>query len=768
LSFRVERLPLRARLTKGTFNGDRSWSLTQDDLADLAYLPADGIDVPPTISVRIVSLDGDYAQTLAVLDLPLSAVAVPPPVEPATPAHDAELQQLRNDIAAAQSTLAMRESEMATLRQKLADATAQPPRQAIDAELAAARAGWEAELQQRLGAAATDTAAQLEASRAAARAEQEKLRGGLTADAQQRIDEAQKRGREEGQAALAQAQQAWNAAAAKRFAAAEAQWRQQAAERIAAAEAQGRQQAVERVAAAETQWRQQSTQAIAEASARAERAEAALNEARTAIAVGQGKDAELQQLQGALAEAQKSLAAGQAALAQRERELAATQSAARLTPAASAADVEAAIATAQEKWKAAAARDLAAAEARWQEHSSQMLAEATARVERAEAALAEARAQLDPAREQHNEVERQNLRDALVTAQAALGQRESELAQAQASLAQVSQRPSVDVQGAIRKAEESWNAIAAQRFAAAEARWRQQATQAVVEATARAERAEAALAQAPIAMPAIPDPNAAAQLQQMREALAAIETKLAARESELAEARAATATAREEATMATSALQQAEAVHKAEAAKAAEEAGKLEEARKIEEARKTEAAKQVVAPVEAQKAAPAANKLRGAYGDAIARRSHARIIRRFVQASALAASLAAGFVLAPYAEILATDVMWPRFLTVAGEARDFIVPKPGEAPPEQEAAAAPQPRPAEPAVIESRWVIAVPTAKVRAGPSPAAGVVATLSRNIDVSRVDQRGSWVMIRFGDAADRQEGWVPGNFLKDMTGH
>ncbi len=112
-------------------------------------------------------------------------------------------------------------------------------------------------------------------------------------------------------------------------------------------------------------------------------------------------------------------------------------------------------------------------------------------------------------------------------------------------------------------------------------------------------------------------------------------------------------------------------------------------------------------------------------------------------------------------------MLWPRVLTVASAARDFALPKPGEAPAITEAAAAP-PRPAEPAVVEPRWVIAVPTAKVRAGPSPAAAVVATLPHNIDVSRVDQRGGWVMIRFGDAADRQEGWVPGTFLKDMTGH
>src|SRR5579862_1260148 len=144
LSFRIERLPLRARLTKGTFNGDRSWSLTQDDLSDLAYLPAEGTEAPVTVSVRVVSLDGDYAQTLAVLDLPLAPIAAPPPPEvQAAPVDDTELRRLREEIAGAQATLAGHESEMAALRQELAAATAQPPRHAIDAELATARAAWE-------------------------------------------------------------------------------------------------------------------------------------------------------------------------------------------------------------------------------------------------------------------------------------------------------------------------------------------------------------------------------------------------------------------------------------------------------------------------------------------------------------------------------------------------------------------------------------------------------------------------------------------------
>src|SRR5882672_5997114 len=39
LSLRVERLPHRARLSRGHNNGDRSWSLMSDELEGLSYLP---------------------------------------------------------------------------------------------------------------------------------------------------------------------------------------------------------------------------------------------------------------------------------------------------------------------------------------------------------------------------------------------------------------------------------------------------------------------------------------------------------------------------------------------------------------------------------------------------------------------------------------------------------------------------------------------------------------------------------------------------------
>lgn len=46
LSIRVERLPFKARMSKGRNNGDNSWSLTLDDLDGLEYLPPEGRKCP--------------------------------------------------------------------------------------------------------------------------------------------------------------------------------------------------------------------------------------------------------------------------------------------------------------------------------------------------------------------------------------------------------------------------------------------------------------------------------------------------------------------------------------------------------------------------------------------------------------------------------------------------------------------------------------------------------------------------------------------------
>ncbi len=76
LSIRVERLPPRARLSKGHNNGDCTFSLKPEELDDLYYVPPDGTDNPHAdLAVRIVKLDDDYATTLELIDLDVPSAA---------------------------------------------------------------------------------------------------------------------------------------------------------------------------------------------------------------------------------------------------------------------------------------------------------------------------------------------------------------------------------------------------------------------------------------------------------------------------------------------------------------------------------------------------------------------------------------------------------------------------------------------------------------------------------------------------------------------
>jgi len=68
ISLRVERLPHRTRLSRGQNNGDRSWSLSLDDLDGLNYLAPQDLRGTQTLSIRVVSLDGGDGATVAVLE----------------------------------------------------------------------------------------------------------------------------------------------------------------------------------------------------------------------------------------------------------------------------------------------------------------------------------------------------------------------------------------------------------------------------------------------------------------------------------------------------------------------------------------------------------------------------------------------------------------------------------------------------------------------------------------------------------------------------
>src|SRR5579871_5569784 len=88
LSLRVERLPVGARLSSGRNNGDRTWSLAVDELDGLTYIAAPGDRDAQTLAIRIFSLDGDFAQTIGVVEVTVApgGAAIVPVSAAATPA----------------------------------------------------------------------------------------------------------------------------------------------------------------------------------------------------------------------------------------------------------------------------------------------------------------------------------------------------------------------------------------------------------------------------------------------------------------------------------------------------------------------------------------------------------------------------------------------------------------------------------------------------------------------------------------------------------
>jgi hypothetical protein len=892
LSLKVERLPVGARLSAGRNNGDRTWSLAVDELDGLIYLPPAGANDAHRLAIRIFNLDGEYAATLAVVEVTISpsgaaaALAVdaaPTSRAAANPGKDSELARLRDELAAIHAVLSERDTELAQAKsaaeegRKSATADAQ-------AALQKAEAAWKAGEAVRL--AAIEAKGREQSARALAETTSKVARAeAALAAAQSAAEQARQSAATEAQAALQKTEASWKAGEAQRLAAAEAQWREQSAralaeatsrvERAEAALAEARAQpqsardpgkdaelvrlrdelaairaaftkrdtelaearsaaeqarksaATEmqaalqkaeanakageavRLAAAEANWREQSARALAEATSRIERAEAALakTHAQSQPARDPSEAVELKRLRD-------ELAVARATLSKSEADLAEARSAAEQARKSVPAEVRAALAKAEANWKSGEAQRLAAAEAKAREQTTRSLAEAIARAERAEAGLAEARARPGAARNPGNDAELTRLRDDLASVRAILNDRETELVEARQRREQISaeqsrhmvdaalasariawdaeleerlarvaaeaaaaldknraawqaeqqdrvakaeapaQEPITQAQArwrqeaavALTKAQGAWKAGEAQRLAAAEAKGREQAAQALAEANARAERAEAALAGAPAQSAPARDPGAEAELARLRDELAAMRGVLVERETELAEARSASEQARERA-----------------AAEAQVAVQKAEQAWKVEAAQRPP-----VAQAEPAKEASAKNNTRGTLTEAVKRERRARLMRHLVRGGALAASLAGAAILYPRVEPIVVENWLPVIATVTSDKLDqfvtWMTPTPQVLEPTPAA-----PRPAE-QIVERRTVIAAPVANVRAGPSPAAGVIATLPRDTEVSPVERRGSWVLIRFGgdeEGNHKREGWVSGPFLKDATG-
>ena len=563
LSVRVERLPIQARLSRGRNNGDHSWSLMPDELEELAYLSPEGVDAAPMLAVRIISLDGDGASTLALLDFQVSssdARSDPPPGRAPRGASvvdlgdSVELRRLRDDLTRTKASLVARESELAEMRQEAELESGLSP-QAIEAELAVARSAWKAELDARLTATAAAAAAKLEASRSTWQEEQNARFAASEERAQKRALEERERWQRETDTALSKAEKAWKAAEAARLAAAEAQWREQSAGALAkvgskakaAREPAGdaielrrlrdqfatmqsaladRETELAEARSATKQMQQRLRQDADAALSKAEKTWKAAEAARLTAAEAQWQEKSARALAEARAEAKvvrnrgdaielrhlrDELTAMHKALADRQTELVQAQSAIKQTQEQSRQEAGVTLSKAEKAWKAAEAARLAAAEAQWQENSAR--------------GLAEARAEAKAVRDRGDAFELRHLRDELTAMQKTLVDRETELVQARSATKQTQERLRQEADAALSKAEKAWKAAEAARLAAAEAQWQEKSARALAEARAEAQAARG---------------QGDADFRRLRHELAAMQKTLVDCETELVRARSAT------------------------------------------------------------------------------------------------------------------------------------------------------------------------------------------------------------------------------------
>lgn len=363
------------------------------------------------IAQRCVALEADLAKERARAD------AAPSPGE-----IDRALTHLRDELTASQTSLAERDKALAQSRADHEQAQ-QRWLQENQAALADAETHWKAAEAERFTAAET--------------AWREQFTRGL-ADIAQRCaslegDLAKERARPDKTLALAESERELERVRGEladlrtETEQARARWRQELDAALSKAKTAWRTEEDTRVAVAEAQLRAQSEAELALARARCDTAERALVEAVTNAARDRIGD-------GGAERMGKELAASQASLKEREIELAQLRREAEQDREKARQDAETNLAKAETAWKSDEATRVVAAEARGRDHSAAALADAKARYETAEMALARAANQTAERVRDDAYVER--LRKELGATQATLVDREAELVRARSALEQ--------------------------------------------------------------------------------------------------------------------------------------------------------------------------------------------------------------------------------------------------------------------------------------------------------------------------------------------
>ena len=243
LALRVERMPHRARLSRGQINGDRSFSLAPDELEGLLYLPPPGGSDTPTLGIRIIRVDGGDATTLAMLDYPVSSDTT---ASCAIALNDSkEQRRLRDEVVKLKALLAARDAELSEVQSTVDKVKGETPAAPHGDDAAALRRAAEAEAEERVAEAVREITARFEKQRSLAESGAAERIAASEKRAQEQIAQERERLQKETDAALKKAEKDWKAAEAARIAAADGVWQKRLDKALAETQTQGKVRAVD-------------------------------------------------------------------------------------------------------------------------------------------------------------------------------------------------------------------------------------------------------------------------------------------------------------------------------------------------------------------------------------------------------------------------------------------------------------------------------------------------------------------------------------------
>ena len=693
LSLRVEYVPQRARLSAGRNNGDGSWSLASDELEGLTYLAPDNLAPEHTLLLRIMALEEAGATTLKILHVPVSLQADGSVQADAAAAGgaDGENPILHNQLEKMQSLFAVREDELNAVRAAL-----QQAKDEKDIELARSRAVWEQELQQRLSDAVTQAQAAWHAQHKANKSAEK-----TSAQAEQKIAQARERWQAQADQRLEAERARWLAESAdtraKSMAGERARWQVEADMCLAAEQERWQMQADQRLEVERARWQSESADALAKGIAHARAHWQVEAEQRLEVEHARWKA----ESQGGVSQTILQERARWEAEAEQRLE-----AEGRRWEAANAAALTEAAAI----WKAQEDQRLAAVQAQAREEAARLVAEAAAKSEALEVALAEARS-LNQTAAQTDLAQADGLREELAKMQSLLVRRDLELDQYRLSREQEREHRRQELEASLSAAARAWKADEDTRLAAMMERARSQSDAALAAATARCEAAEKALAEAQNGQGANPADDA--YVQGLQKEIATLRASLVNREVELGHTRAALDRMR---------------------------------ARPVQSA--------APAPIYAPAPAPIQRMMRSIddpvpqQADVSAKRG---LVRDFIVAVCVITPLIFFY---PRLEAYLPDEVRANIAAVTG---GFW----GAAPAPQPQAAAP----AAPPVAARKTATVNHAANMRATPGSKGAVTMTLPKGTAVTIVEQRGNWTLVEIAPktATDKpQQGFVFGAYL------